>query len=318
MSKQSCIKQAALYYNVSVKMHLATFINVFLLYIVNVIFMIAGIFLNSVVIISLWRSSQLRNKLCYFMIFLLSCFDLCAVIVNHPLVIAMASVVAFGEYDQLFQNVIECMFLLAAGFATFALLTLNIERFLALTYPFFHERMVSKERVVYFLTLLQFSWFVLTASTFDGIILPKHIVVIVILVFFVSSFIYLNYRAFIVARSKRRDMKMAPTMNVHELKRIKFNLKTMSTCFLAVVCFSACSFPQIVFSLYILASKTSQRQENGHPFYLWAATMFYANSTLNCLIFFWRNTVLRREGMKIVRNMQSRCCCLRVARLRNA
>ena len=60
----------------SVKMHLNTIINIFFLCTVNITFMISGIFLNSVVIISLRRSSQLRKKTCYFMILVLSCFDL--------------------------------------------------------------------------------------------------------------------------------------------------------------------------------------------------------------------------------------------------
>jgi uncharacterized membrane protein YraQ (UPF0718 family) len=53
-----------------------TFINTLLLFLVNVAFMVAGIFLNVVVIISLSRSLQLRNKLCYIMILVLFCFDL--------------------------------------------------------------------------------------------------------------------------------------------------------------------------------------------------------------------------------------------------
>jgi hypothetical protein len=48
--------------------------SVVFLCITNIIFMVAGIFLNSVVIISLWRLSQLRKKPCYFMILVLSCY----------------------------------------------------------------------------------------------------------------------------------------------------------------------------------------------------------------------------------------------------
>ena len=51
---------------------------------VNVFFIFAGIILNSVVITSLWNS-QLRRKLCYFMIFVQACFDLAVVVVIHPL-----------------------------------------------------------------------------------------------------------------------------------------------------------------------------------------------------------------------------------------
>jgi hypothetical protein len=72
---------------------------------INIIFMVAGIFLNSVVIISLWISSQFRKKLCYFMILVLSCFDL----------------------------------------AVTVLFTLNVERFLALMCPFFHQASVTKK-----------------------------------------------------------------------------------------------------------------------------------------------------------------------------
>ena len=46
--------------------------------------MVAGIFQNSVVVISLWRSTQLLKKLCYYLIFLLSCFDLAVVSLVNP------------------------------------------------------------------------------------------------------------------------------------------------------------------------------------------------------------------------------------------
>jgi hypothetical protein len=60
--------------------------SVVFLCIINIIFMVAGIFLNSVVIISLWKTSQLRKKdlVCYFMILVLSCFDLAVVTITHP------------------------------------------------------------------------------------------------------------------------------------------------------------------------------------------------------------------------------------------
>ena len=53
---------------------------------VNTIFAFAGAILNSVVVLSLWNS-HLRRKLCYFMIFILACFDLAVVVAIHPLII---------------------------------------------------------------------------------------------------------------------------------------------------------------------------------------------------------------------------------------
>ena len=67
-------------------MHISTLINAVLLCLLNASFMTVGVVSNSVVIVSLWRSSQLRKKLRYFMILVLSCFDLAVVAVCHPLV----------------------------------------------------------------------------------------------------------------------------------------------------------------------------------------------------------------------------------------
>ena len=47
----------------------------FCFFAVNVLFFVSGICLNSLVILSFWRSSQLRKKLCYFTIMILSCCD---------------------------------------------------------------------------------------------------------------------------------------------------------------------------------------------------------------------------------------------------
>ena len=52
---------------------------------VNIIFTFVGIFLNSLVITSL-LNSQLRRKLCYFMILFLACCDLAMVVIFHPFI----------------------------------------------------------------------------------------------------------------------------------------------------------------------------------------------------------------------------------------
>ena len=66
-------------------MELAYFINLIFIVSLNVLFFLSGTFLNSLVIISFWKSVQLRKKLCYFMIMVLSCCDLLVVLTNHPL-----------------------------------------------------------------------------------------------------------------------------------------------------------------------------------------------------------------------------------------
>ena len=71
--------------------------------VVNGFFTLAGIFLNSVVIISLWKSSQLRRKTCYFMILVLSCFDLGVVMVGHPTIMLVAIISWSSGYKTALQ-----------------------------------------------------------------------------------------------------------------------------------------------------------------------------------------------------------------------
>jgi hypothetical protein len=66
------------------------FINLVFIFAVNVFFFFSGIFLNSLIILSFWRSIQLRKKLCYFMIMVLFCCDLLTVLTNNSLMAFIA------------------------------------------------------------------------------------------------------------------------------------------------------------------------------------------------------------------------------------
>ena len=65
------------------KIHLNVYIQLIFLCVVNLIFTFLWIVLNTLVIVSFWKSSQLRKKLCHFMIMVLSCFDFVALITHH-------------------------------------------------------------------------------------------------------------------------------------------------------------------------------------------------------------------------------------------
>ena len=113
-------------------------VNVVFLCIINILFMLAGIFLNSVVIISLWRSRQLGKQLCYFMILVLSCFDLAAVSINHPFLVASTICYSFDDDNEMREDASVTLSLILSGLSLSGLFMLNVERFLAITCPFFH------------------------------------------------------------------------------------------------------------------------------------------------------------------------------------
>jgi hypothetical protein len=266
--------------------------------------MVAGILLNAVVIISLRRASQLQKKLCYFMILVLSCFDLVVVAIAHPLLILSTILWSMEIYHGEIEVTRVYTTTLLGGFSMFALLTLTIERFLALTYPFFHQTAVTKKGLLFFQAFLVTT----TVSVSQLVHLYEKTVDVltaVFILFFLFVFVCLNYKMFIIAKSKRNDERVFPTGTAtsrnQERKRRKLNFKNISTCSLAVGCFFVCSFPRIIYSAARFTSNMPFYNRQILLFNIWSVTSLFMNSTFNCLIFFWRNSILRREGMKIAK-----------------
>ena len=265
--------------------------------------MVAGIFLNSVVIISLWRSRQLRNKLCYFMILVLSCVDLAVVTVTHPLLMTSTIYFSREEINDIHEVTRVSVCFVLNGFSMSALFTLNVERFLAITCPFFHQASVTKARLACFFAFLTIIIACLSPlvvfNTESVIVVNIFVVVYVSLLLFLL--IYANYKIFIIAKSKRADERVAPTTAARSTdeskKKRTLNLKNISTCSLAVGCFFVCSCPQIGYSALRFASGAPSFDRQILLFNLWSNTFVSINSTLNCVIFFWRNSILRRAGI---------------------
>lgn len=269
---------------------------------VNSVFMASGIFLNSVVLISIWRSTQLRKKLCYYMIFLLSCFDLAVVCIVHP--VEITAIVEFtirGYNRQRFQQN-TLIIMIVQGCSLNALLALNIERFLGVVFPIVHHTSVSKKGVSYGLTLsLVFPISLAIISSRDTIISDNVAVssftLLVLFVFFV-----VNYKMLQVARSSKRNVKRVSPAGSQE-KKTFLNFKTASTSSLSMLCMLLCSSFLIIFASLCVAWDISLLDEKVLLYTHWSATMMAMNSTFNCIILFWRNSVLYREGIMTLQRL---------------
>jgi hypothetical protein len=241
------------------------------------------------------------------MILVLSCFDLAVVSITHPLVIASAIYLPIEGIQQIREVRRVIITFALCGFSMFALFTLNIERFLALTCPFFHQAYVTRRRLVCFFAFLSVVVVGLSPLVYISratfMIFNSFIALCITLMLFFS--IYANYKMFVIAKSKRTDKRIAPRTGTprdnggKKRKRI-ISLKNISTCSLAVGCFFFCSCPHIGYSAFRSVSGAQSYDEELLLFGLWANTFVSINSTLNCVIFFWRNSILRREGMKII------------------
>ena len=290
------------------KMMLYRLINLIILSIVNGFFTIAGIFLNSVVVIIAWTSKSFRKGTSNFMILILSSFDLLVGIFGHPSIIlsvvpwstrdnssAHWSTAESNKYSLTEIGIIVLNY--TQSFSMIALLVMTIDRYLALTRPLFHKIHVTRRRLLSLTVALQFLLIGVRMLRFFG----SHKAIYYAAAFLIATMImlllaYMNYGMFRIA-AKAKPNKQAPKMQLVQMNK-------NCTCVLAVICFYVCVIPIAVYAMLRLLTDPSIVDEDTLMLIrLWGNTSLSVSSTLNCIIFFWRNEILRKEGKKLL----SRC-----------
>ena len=287
-------------------------LNAVLLCAVSVFFTFFGIFLNCVVIISL-LSSQLRRKLSYFMIFILACFDLAVVVVFHPLITVQT--ICWMGCAGLFE--VTQWLLQLFVFSLTALLTMTVERYLALLYPFFHQKFVTRSRLMVVFLIFQLPFCILYFLTLDDTNRYIEQAIPLALIGAVCFVICgMNFKIFYLAKTLRQSV-VIPLGSLDgsehrdvEAKKSKMSLASLgkiSTCLLAVVCLFICYCPTIVIIVLDMTKKIDWSHETKYIIYLWSDTFVTLNSSFNCLIFFYKNSALRRHAVKLL----GKCFCAR-------
>jgi hypothetical protein len=185
------------------------------------------------------------------------------------------------------------------GFSLLALLVMNFDRYLATYYPIFHRTSVMKGRLLTLLAILITMDVTLVLISFNDFVIPFQVALLIFSILLTPPMLFINYKLFTIARKSRINNGMSPQM------KKTFSWKNISCCLLAVACFVVLNIPVLV---YIGLSTTSTANEftldNALLARLWASTTTSMNSTCNCLIFYWKNKILRTEGMKVIKGMK--------------
>ena len=287
-------------------------VNVLFLCAVNIIFMVTGALLNSLVIFSLLKSALYRQKLCHFMILVLCCFDLAVATVTHPVLLSSTIYLHLGDYNQLREQIRLYICVLLDGLSMWSLIMLNIERFLGVVYPIFHRTSVTRKRLLAVFAFFISINIIQSSLTFRNII-PDNVLIVAYLPLYFLTLFFLNYKMYFVAKAKLKNKTHpeAPSASDNEeIKKVAFSLKKISTCILVVACYFFCCCPAIVLCGLFSVKKIPLYDEKVISSSLWLSTFVSMNSTFNCLIFFWKNSLLRREGIKILK-------CIRTASSRS-
>jgi hypothetical protein len=184
-------------------------------------------------------------------------------------------------------------------FSLFALLVMNFERYLATSYPIFHRTSVTKGRLLILLAMLNIVEVILKVMSVNHSVISSQVHAVIFLSLFIPAMLFINCKLYLVVRKSRKNKKIS-----HEMKKT-FSLKNISSCLLAVACVVVLSIPVYVYiGLRINSTETTYTLNSGNLALLWSKTTALMNGTFNCLIFYWKNKVLRTEGLKILKSLK--------------
>ena len=281
-------------------MDLNIYIQLVFLCVVNILFAFSGIVLNTLVIASFWKSSQLRKQLCHFMIMVLSCFDLVSVVIFYPGILLYIIFWLKQDYDLLRKLIIyfdvSSAFL---GFPLLALLVMSTERYLGAYYPIFHRTSVTRRRLLILLVALHICQTTLAVLATNDLVISKVVYSTIFVVITFPPFFFINFKLFKISREVRRRKAVSPE------RRMTINFKNISSCLWAVACIALLSIPTGVYIVFNINTKRKLISDAGLS-YIWVATICAMNCTFDSLIFFWKNKVLRIEGIKILKTLKDR------------
>ena len=282
-----------------------------------IILSLTTVSLNGVTVFTIWRSRTLKGKSANFTIMLQSIVDFGIGALVMPLIaFRWASEVA-GKPNCVTTYVFKKLGVLFFFYTLTTLAAMNFDRYMAVFHPLVHRRLLTNERILKYVVavcsvqtiLYAFS---VTHQEIARLIVSTTPMLFIIMTIFVYSKIFCKVRKtgqaeVLVVESgesnignrsqsnglkkhlKNRDRK---TNFLKELKCAKFS-------FLVVICCLVCCLPSAI-SFGPLDLKSS---------YIAIATkqifviLSMLNSSLNSIIYFWLNTMLRKQGKNVVKNI---------------
>ena len=280
-------------------------VNQIIYCIANCVLMFPTALLNGVSILTIVRSSQLKGKVCYFLILAQSGIDLAVGAIAIPFyTLARVSEVMGIENCTLFYSC-EKIFQVITGMSFLTLFLLTAERYTAIIHPVAHRVRLTKRKILICICLLTFPVFLFNFAKFPSEFIHSTAAISFIgLILACNTFAYI--KIFLAARNAHSGDRIAnssvvtaqASTNFEKKKKTLRNVKLAKSCALVVVLSYVCYIPGIVcYSLY------KNDPLNLRVAYSWSMTIVALNSSLNSVVFFWKRPLLRGEAIRMLKNM---------------
>ena len=275
-------------------------INHILVIAFNGIMIISTLLLNGVSVITIFKSSQLSSKPCYFIILLQSMFDLAVGVLGIPLHIYYLANGIGGLSSCLAASLARRLTVVPIEASTSILAAMTLERYIAVIHPYAYKVQVTKKRIfmiVGFTAVVDFS--VVTLSVVIFPLVKIYAMVKVAVIFFLTAYVYTRIYLVVkrLARSQRKPNGEPADKNLTKMKLFLQEIRRARSCFMVVICFFALNFlpPTIAFTFFEYKKELMQLAIRN-----WLLSINISNSSVNSAIFFWTKTMLRKEALKVL------------------
>ena len=262
------------------------------------------ILLNGISIITIRKSFQLKNKVCYFVILIQSVVDLGVGVVGIPLFLCYLIFPFLDSKDCSFIILVIRAMQLIIGLSVVTLSAMTMERYVGVLHPYSYKTEVTKKRILVYVCAFGLFIFCVASYSLRDRKIIGYVYRGMAFVFFVfTGFAYT--RIYLVLRKlQSSDFKTRPAFeNKKEYsirKKIIRESRHVRGCFLVVVCFALFVIPSTVLPALF---------KKGTPEYLmlfdWSHVLLILNSTTNSVVYFWSKTMLRKEALKILKQCYS-------------
>ena len=226
----------------------------------------------------------------------LSFCDFLLVLTNHPTAAFYAILYLSGNIIPflLHSGELSIAFL---GSSLMALLFMNLDRYLATYYPIYHRTSITKGRL-----LALPSWMAicciccryLLLDFWRTFVISYQISGLIFLLIFVPPMLFMKYKLFAIATKKWSIIRYKKDVFVEEY------IKSLA---IAVAWFLVLFISSLVYIRPRLNSKKKELTlDDAHHLGIYAKTILAQwMEHFNCLIFYWKNKILRLEGMKFIK-----------------
>jgi hypothetical protein len=264
---------------------------------INGLFIIPTILLNAVSIITIFKSSQLNSKPCYFIILVQSVIDLAVGVLGIPLFLVFLIQGITGTSNCFGTLLAIKSALLPIAVSTITLSAMTMERYIAILHPYVYKTVVTKKKILVYVgfgaAVTLFVIFLSFRTRLAPMIFGTLLVSLVLMfTAFAYTRIYLVVRK--LNRSQNQPSSVEGEVNLTRKKLFLREIKQAKSCFIVVMCFFILSFlPPMVFTSNINTDESEFLVNT-----VWVYTIPMTNSSVNSVIFFWTKTMLRKEAKK--------------------